>query len=138
MATGDTGWSEYWEKDGADGEVFVNAQGNKHPALADYWQAVFADMPAGSRIVDVASGAGSIYAHLSADHGFELHAVDIAAQALQALASRVPGVQITVSAAEDMPYDDRSFELVVSQFGIEYATFWMGKGGIPLIPVRHR
>ena len=121
MATGDTGWSEYWEKDGADGEVFVNAQGNRHPALADYWQAVFADVPAGSRIVDVASGAGSIYAHLPADHGFKLHAVDIAAEALQVLASRIPDVRTTIAAAEDMPFDDRSFELVVSQFGIEYA-----------------
>ncbi len=121
MATGDTGWSEYWGKDGADGEVFVNAQGNRHPALADYWQAVFADVPAGSRIVDVASGAGSIYAHMPADHGFKLHAVYIASEALQVLVSRIPDVRTTVAAAEDMPFDDRSFELVVSQFGIEYA-----------------
>ena len=118
----DTGWSEYWEQDGAaGGEVFVSGKGDKHPALADYWRAVFNSLSPGASVVDIASGAGSIYAHLEADHGFDLHASDIAAEALEALSERIAGVTTAVSGAGDLPYDDSSFDLVVSQFGIEYA-----------------
>ncbi len=118
----DTGWSEYWEKDGAaGGEVFVSGKGDRHPALETYWRAVFAELGAGARVVDIASGAGSIYAHLDADHGLDLHASDIAPEALEALAERIAGVTTAVSGASELPYDDASFDLVVSQFGIEYA-----------------
>ncbi len=118
----DSGWSEYWEKDGAaGGEVFVSGKGDRHPALSEYWQAVFADLPDKARIVDVASGAGSIYAHIEPGHGFELHATDIAPEALEALSERIEGVTTAVAGANELPYDDQSFDLVVSQFGIEYA-----------------
>ena len=118
----DKGWSDYWEKDGAaGGEVFVNAKGGRHPALAEFWGGRFANLPEGSRVLDVASGAGSIYAHLPTGHGLELHATDIAQEALEALSERIEGVTTAVSGAEDLPYEDASFDLVVSQFGIEYA-----------------
>lgn len=118
----DTGWSDYWEKDGAaGGEVFVSGKGKRHPALAAHWLKVFSRLPASARVVDIASGAGSIYAHLEPGHGFDLYATDIAAEALEALAARIDGVTTTVAGAGELPYEDASFELVVSQFGIEYA-----------------
>lgn len=117
----DGGWSEYWQQDSADGEVFVNAKGGAHPALQSFWTSVFAAQTRGSRVLDIASGAGSVYAHLPADHGFELHASDIAPEALATLAERIPGATTTVAGAADMPFDDRSFDLVLSQFGVEYA-----------------
>ncbi len=118
----DKGWSDYWEKDGAaGGEVFVNAKGGRHPALAEFWLSRFADLAEGARVLDVASGAGSIYAHLDPGHGFDLNATDIAPEALEALAKRIEGVSTEVSGAENLPYEDASFDLVVSQYGIEYA-----------------
>ncbi len=118
----DSGWSEYWEKDGAaGGEVFVSGQGGRHPALAERWKDVFARLSKGARILDVASGAGSIYAHLDAEHGFDLHATDIASEALDVLSERIAGVTTAVAGADELPYEDQSFDLVVSQFGIEYA-----------------
>lgn len=121
MATQDSGWSDYWQSDSAEGEVFVNAKGEKHPALETFWRGVFESVPAGSRVIDVASGAGSIYAHLPDDHGLELHASDISVEALDALAARMAGVETHTCSSADMPFDDRSFDAVVSQFGIEYA-----------------
>jgi ubiquinone/menaquinone biosynthesis C-methylase UbiE len=117
----DDGWSEYWQQDSADGEVFVNAKGDAHPALATYWARAFAAGAPGARVLDIASGAGSIYAHLPADHGFELHAADIAPEALATLSRRIAGVTTTVASAAEMPFDDCSFDLVLSQFGVEYA-----------------
>ncbi len=121
MSTTDQGWADYWQHDGDGGEVFVNAKGQRHPALADFWSAAFDGVPANASVIDIASGAGSIFAHLQADHGLTLFAADIAEDALMALADRVPGVITIVCSADAIPYDDEYFDRVVSQFGIEYA-----------------
>ncbi len=114
-------WSEYWTTDGASGEVFVNAKGEKHPYLAEYWRKKFEVLDQGGRIIDLASGAGSVFVQLPADHGLDLHAADISIEALGALHERIPEARTVVCAADRVPYQDRSFDLVVSQFGIEYA-----------------
>ena len=117
----DKGWSDYWQREGAGGEVFVNAKGEGNPALRAFWQSIFEDLPARAKVIDLASGAGSIYSHLDADHGLDLHAADIAEEALATLRERIPGVTTHVCGADDLPFDDQSFDLVVSQFGVEYA-----------------
>lgn len=121
MSNASEGWSEYWVQEGAGGEVFVNAKGEKHPALAAFWSSVFEPLTEGAAVIDIASGAGSIFGQLPADHGLELYAADISAEALQLLAERIPGVKVVECPADDIPLDDGRFDLVVSQFGIEYA-----------------
>jgi SAM-dependent methyltransferase len=121
MNSSSEGWSDYWERDGAGGEVFVNARGEAHPALASFWQAAFSGAPAGTRIIDIASGAGSVFAHLPEDHDYELTASDISGVALESLGQRIPEVTTLLCPAEAIPVDDASFDMVVTQFGIEYA-----------------
>ena len=121
MSNSEKGWTDYWEKDSADGEVFVNAQGERHPALAEFWRQQFECLPDGSRIIDLASGAGSVFAHLPAGHDHQLFAADISQVALEALEERFPGVTAIVCSADQVPLDDGSFDVVVSQFGVEYA-----------------
>jgi methyltransferase family protein len=114
-------WSDYWVNDGVAGEVFVNHKGERHPALAEYWQQQFAGLKEAARVIDLASGAGSIYAHLPAGRGFELHAVDVSCDALEILLGRIPGTTTVVCSVDEVPYGDQMFDLVVSQFGVEYA-----------------
>lgn len=121
MTTGEGGWSEYWEQDGTQGEVFVSIKGKRHPALAEHWRAFFADIDADSSVLDIASGAGSIFASLPDEHGFDLYASDIAAAALELLSGRITDVTTVVSSADSLPFGDATFDVVVSQFGIEYA-----------------
>ena len=115
------GWSDYWECEGAGGEVFVDGEGKKHPALVEFWSSILGDVAKGSKIIDLASGAGSIYGHLPDNHGLLLSAADISPQALEALDERIAGVTTIVCPADDVPVGDQAFDLVVSQFGIEYA-----------------
>jgi len=121
MNNASQGWSEYWEQEGAGGEVFVDPQGRKHPALGGFWSSVFEGRAEGSRVIDIASGAGSIYGHLPADHGLSLSAADISREALAALSERISGVKTLECPADEVPADDQSYDVVVSQFGIEYA-----------------
>ncbi|NCF15227.1 MAG: methyltransferase domain-containing protein [Gammaproteobacteria bacterium] len=115
------GWSDYWEKDSAEGEVFVDAEGERHPALGDFWRVHFESLPDGARVIDLASGAGSIYAHLPEEHTFQLSATDISDVALNALQDRYPQVSTIECSADAIPLDDGSFDAVVTQFGAEYA-----------------
>lgn len=121
MSESPEGWSDYWEKDGAGGEVFVNARGEAHPALAEFWRAAFVDVATGARVIDIASGAGSVFAHLPQDRDYVLTATDISSVALESLEQRIPGVTTLVCPADAMPLPDASFDLVVTQFGAEYA-----------------
>ena len=114
-------WSDYWQEGRADGEVFVDAAGRRHPALASYWQSVFETLPDGIRVIDIASGAGSVFGHLPAGHAHDLTAADLSAEALALLKKRTPGAQTIACSANAIPCPDQSFDLVASQFGVEYA-----------------
>ena len=94
MTGSEQGWSDYWQREGAKGEVFVNAEGESHPALAEYWQRQLASVAGPARIIDLASGAGSIYAHLPEEHEFELFAADISPVALETLSGRFDKVSM--------------------------------------------
>ncbi len=121
MSSTDQGWADYWQHDGDSGEVFVNSKGERHPALAEFWNVVFAGTAADAAVIDIASGAGSVFAHLPEGHSLQLFAADIAQEALASLSNRIPGVTTMVCSADAVPYGDGRFDLVVSQFGIEYA-----------------
>lgn len=114
-------WSEYWQNESDTGEVFVDKSGNKHEALGVFWKTCLENQSTGSKIVDLASGAGSIFADLSTPQNYELYAADLSPEALEHLKERLPTVQTHVCSADNLPFDSDFFDVVVSQFGIEYA-----------------
>ena len=114
-------WSEYWQNEGASGEVFVNQQGEKHQALAAFWHSQLTGHDGPAKMIDLACGAGSVFADLPQQHAFELHAADISPAALSQLNERLPEVETHVCSADNLPFESGTFDLVVSQFGIEYA-----------------
>lgn len=118
-------WSDYWLNDGQAGEVFVDQRGDKPAYIREFWLDALKDVESGSEILDIASGAGSIYEDLVAKQRAELtlHASDLSEAALNILRERLPEVETSVCAAQDTPFEDARFDVLVSQFGIEYAGF---------------
>ncbi len=114
-------WTEYWKNEGASGEVFVNAEGQKHPHLSGYWQTQFSGLATNARIIDLAAGAGSIFTHLPTHHDYELFASDLSIAALKILKQRLPQARVIAASADSLPLHSQTFDLVVSQFGVEYA-----------------
>ena len=114
-------WSDYWRKEGAEGEVFLDGAGGKHPELEAHWRSVFAELESPNTIVDIACGGGSIFTALPDDHPHVLHGVDVSDEALKVCATRHPNVTLHLSSAEALPFEAASFDMAVSQFGIEYA-----------------
>jgi SAM-dependent methyltransferase len=114
-------WSEYWQSEGSQGEVFVNARGEAHPALAAFWTDKFSKVSQQGSFLDLACGGGSVFAHLPAGSAATLTGADISDEAIKVLTSRFSHVTGVVTPAEKTPFDSASFDLIVSQFGVEYA-----------------
>lgn len=115
-------WSRYWQTGAAHscGTSYGERYGG---AIAAFWQQVLGETPEGSRLLDVATGSGAVpRLWRSWRMGDRWDAVDLATEPpawLRDVGDRVhfhPAVR-----AEALPFPPASFDLVTSQYGIEYA-----------------
>ncbi len=120
-------WHAYWR-----GQATEQVLPPNHPgagALDSFWTALLdARLVRGHArdVVDLASGGGEVAERVqraAAGSGITLNlvCVDIAEAALQRLAARLPGARTLVANVSTPPLPEQSQDLVVSQFGIEYA-----------------
>ena len=116
-------WSRYWSgRAGNDSSEVYAFQGlEADEELKDFWKGVISDFPKTARIADLACGAGSVIRHAHALGYSNLTGVDISPDAIALMQSRYPGVRGVVSNIGSLPFPEDSFDLLVSQFGFEYA-----------------
>lgn len=110
-------WTAYWREAETDG-CTIGFPAEVQQRLAARWHALFRDAGPGARLLDLAAGRGAVLAHARAAGLTAIEGCDLAD----------PGGPLPVRGGVDLaalPYPDRAFDLVVSQFGIEYA----GLGG---------
>tara|TARA_B100002003_G_C14155395_1_gene556192 strand:+ start:6479 stop:7465 length:987 start_codon:yes stop_codon:yes gene_type:complete len=120
-------WDKYWSGVGGIG-AFTDG-GVSHPAITAYWQHFFRTLsvsPAiGSlKIIDIAGGNGALIetaGQIYGDEQLAITSLDLSPAAIQQLTKRFPHVNGLVADANAIPLQDNSSDLVVSQFGIEYA-----------------
>ena len=124
-------WGDLWRR-GVLHSCATGIDGNYDGAIAGFWREGFAELGAGDRLVDMATGNGALLllAKQEADRcgiRLDLHGVDIAPIqpdiALQDGGARMAG--ITFHPHTDMaelPFADGSVALACSQFGFEYAA----------------
>ena len=74
-----------------------------------------ADVGQGSRVLDVATGPGYAAAAAHA-RGASVVGVDVATAMVQLAGSRYPGIDFRAADAETLPFEDGSFDAVVSNF----------------------
>ncbi len=120
-------WSRYWALGARHscGGSFGDAYGG---AIGRWWQQVFEALPAGSRVLDLATGSGALLqlglAHTRFDD-IRLEGVDLMHAAPPWLGQLSPAQAARVHihhgvATEQLPLADGSIDLVTSQFGLEY------------------
>lgn len=118
-------WDNYWQH--TQNPSAYSGDGATHPAVRDFWEAFFAAARAefdNPRLVDVASGSGAVAdAALTGfgASGVQLTCVDVSASAIATLEKRFPDASAIVADAREMPLPSAEFDIVCSQFGIEYA-----------------
>ena len=121
-------WSSYWAG-GALHSCVGSYTGNYAGVIGDFWRERFERLREGSRVLDLATGNGALPLLLQdragAEGGIRIDAVDLAEVAPPWLqASRYPGITFHAGVAmEELPFVEQSFDLVVSQFGLEYARW---------------
>lgn len=109
-------WSRYWARE-TSGACLPGAPPAVQNALIGAWQRFAKGQTAGTRVLDVASGGGSVLKILLegrrdfAGTGIDAADVGPAAAAL--------GVRGGID-AHALPFADASFDMVSSQFGLEY------------------
>ena len=120
-------WDAFWQaREKAIGQEEAGAR-DRAPAL--YWESFFREAFERNpkpRLIDVACGNGAVTAIAVAaaqDTGanVDMHCLDYSMAAVDELRKRFPEVEGVACDACTIPYQDGEFDIVVSQFGIEYA-----------------
>lgn len=118
-------WDRYWR--GAGEADAWTAGGARHPAIRSFWMDFFASAREANpspRLLDIASGSGAVIeCALEVFEGSAVDAwsLDSSEAAIEGLRQRFPGITGLVCDARSIPPDAGRFDLVTSQFGVEYA-----------------
>ena len=123
------GWKKYWQEGRAASCVAENEATARE--IDEHWMRLFAGLPDGSRILDIATGNGAVLAYAAraaerAGKRYSLTGIDAAAiRPLRHLRNPPAGLEqarfMGGVAAEEMPLEDASFDVVRSQYGLEHA-----------------
>ena len=102
--------------------------GQSHPQLDEAWQRFFTEVktrkPGPLKAIDLASGRGVIVAYLQEafpDANLEIHCLDSSPAAIAAIKERFGHVTGHVADAKKTGLATGDYDIVTSQFGIEYA-----------------
>ena len=124
-------WDAYWRN--AQKASIHKVGGPKDEMLDRFWtrflrQYLSTGYYDGARLLDLACGYGAVTNHtltsaknLKLDVNPRLYVIDTSLAALQEVRKRFTGLNYIVSSAASLPFSDMAFDLVTSQFGVEYA-----------------
>lgn len=121
-------WTKYWAT-GTLHSCSTSFQGNYAGAIGDCWREAFAALPRGGRVLDVGTGNGplpKLLLDVQGHRGVFCDAVDLASVSPAWVGELALAMQTRVRfhsavQAEHLPFDAARFDLVVSQFGLEYS-----------------
>jgi SAM-dependent methyltransferase len=118
-------WDNYWHD--TDDIGAYSSDGVTHPAILAFWEQYFQTVKQAyntPRIIDIASGNGAVVERALAAFGdapADLTCLDVSEAAIKNILDRFPQVDGIVTDARSIPLDSGSFDVVTSQFGVEYA-----------------
>lgn len=118
-------WDTFWQGTG-DAEAYA-AGGVSHPSIIAFWDKFFqaAEQEFESpRMVDLASGNGALVERALGqfgDHPISVHCVDVSESAIRNIKKRFPEIHGITGDLRNTELEQNSFEIVTSQFGVEYA-----------------
>ncbi|MBL8518246.1 MAG: class I SAM-dependent methyltransferase [Betaproteobacteria bacterium] len=119
-------WTSFWQAGGH--QAAYSAGGSPEAVLRAHWTNTFAQLTLrpNERVLDIAAGAGVVSKAamdcLPGSEHLRFHGLDIAHSGAIAYGTACPRGRAVVADAAALPFADESMALVVSQFGIEYAS----------------
>lgn len=123
-----TSWDNYWQS--TSEESTFSGFGPQSSVLKSHWRQMIEHYlkndNAGCRLLDVAAGNGTVTAQIAEidqQNALTLYASDYSESACRELKTRVPEAIVFAADAANLPCSNGQFDLIVSQFGVEYAGF---------------
>jgi ubiquinone/menaquinone biosynthesis C-methylase UbiE len=120
-----SGWNAYWR--GVDDTKTTTPGGLSHPVFPGFWSVALGEFvatnPAG-KVLDIGTGNGAVIEYLSQAPGVNLEnatCIDVSTAAINIVQERFPAVAGVVADAKSIPLENGQYDLITSQFGIEYA-----------------
>ena len=117
----DNYWEDYWKKEGKQGQVFINKNGEKPAYLSKLWKDYFKKFKSDITIIDIACGGGSVFLDLPKPNNYKLYGADISEQALKHAKQHIKSLNTLQCSTSNISLPDSFVDNVVSQFGIEYS-----------------
>lgn len=118
-------WNTYWQGTGDTG-AFASG-GASHPVIREFWVTFFQSVQQDYKqpaIIDLASGNGAVLECILEEYAGQaiaLTSLDLSTAAIANIKRRFPAVNGIVADAAEIPLESGSFDIVTSQFGVEYA-----------------
>ena len=113
-------WTAFWQEQDSESRCLRSAPGQLHDLLSDHWNSFAANLPPGTKVLDIGCGSGIVGRSLVRAQP-SLHVVGIDAARVRAVPS-CPNVKIlTEIAIEALPFVDKCCGAAASQFGFEYS-----------------
>lgn len=118
-------WDAYWHGTGDIGAY--SSGGVSHPAIKSFWTDFFAGVKqdlSAPVMLDIASGNGAIVESALQTFDSEeidISCVDVSDSAIKNIQNRFADVHGVLADARDIPSKSERFDVVTSQFGVEYA-----------------
>ncbi len=109
-------WDQFWQQGETTCCDDAHSPGHAQ-AIAKAWTSLFESAPAGSTVLDLCTGNGSVLAIAAAVSNIES---GLGVDSARTSPSLEPGFEFLRASVTDLPLDDRRFDIVTSQFGIEY------------------
>lgn len=122
-------WGNYWQQ-GALHSLPTSYAANYRGAVEEFWKSIADTLNRDQRVLDIGTGNGSLpflFHSLLAANCPRIDAIDLADQLAPAWHQALPSdshnkiLFHTKTQAEQLPFSDESFDLVCSQYGIEYS-----------------
>ena len=118
-------WNDYWQNAGRDDQALGGKK--QREVLQEHWRTLLRGAQKPLSILDVASGSGAIFDAIELPSptlevgGLSLFVAADESVAAVKQASSKNLIQGVTCDASNLPFENQSFDLAVSQFGIEYA-----------------
>jgi len=124
--TGAPEWDRFWRYDRLSSFETGPGAANYSGETAEGWRRFFAGIPKGGSVLDIATGNGAIAVlAVEANRNLTVTGSDLADIAPDKFVSTSDALaQVTFRGrtnAEDLPFEDGSFDAVTSQYGVEYS-----------------
>jgi len=116
-------WDNYWQGRASQksGNALIEVGIERNHELKKFWNDFFTHEDKSSKVIDFACGAGSVLEHASHLGFSNLTGLDVSQKALDVMTQKHAGINTVCAAVNQTGLDNNSYDIAVSQFGIEYA-----------------